>query len=151
MWPMILLLGGALAVLASGCEKGCSTQCLDGVTVQLPPNTLVQDRPYNFKMCIDGACTCGQVSPIPRGAICTSDVKLCPGVDWLCSVGLGTSSSFTVLFVDRAFLAGDALRQVTLEITAGAETVAKKSGSVSVAPQVAECNTTCRRGTLRAL
>jgi len=151
MWPMILLAGGALALLASGCEKGCSTQCLDGITVQLPPNTLIQDRPYGFKACIEGTCTCGQVSPISGGAICTSDVKLCPGVDWLCSVEVGTSSSFTLLFIDRAFLASDTPRQVSLEVTAGADTVAKTSGPVSIAPHVAECNTTCRRGTLPAL
>jgi hypothetical protein len=133
-----VLVLGALAWLA-GCQE-CAG-CLDAITVHLPANTLVQGKPYAFNLCIDTGCTKALISPVKQGAICTGD-------PWLCAADVGTPSTITVLLTDRSVLQA-ATRQVTIDVTADAQIVAHKSGSVSIGmQQTPSCDRTCRRGTL---
>jgi hypothetical protein len=136
----MVLVAGALAWL-TGCDLGC--WCPDGITVTLPPNTLVQGKPYAFDFCADGACTHALISPVKQGVICTGD-------PWLCDATVGTSSTITVLFTDRHFLASAPTRQIMVVVTGGGQIVAQKSGSVSTEMQRgAGCDSGgCRRGTL---
>jgi hypothetical protein len=136
----MVLVVGALVSLASGCQE-CAG-CIDAIVVALPPNTLSQGKPYTFNLCVDGACTKGIISPVKQGANCTGD-------PWLCAADVGATSTITILFTDRSTLAGSATRQITIQVTAGAQVVAQKSGTVSLGTQqTAGCDVICRRGTL---
>jgi len=138
MWSMAVL--ALVALLASGC--GRCTGCLDSVAVDLPANALTKGTPYTFRICFDSTCANGLLSPIPSGAICTTD-------EWLCSADVGSASRVTILLTDTRLLASGQ-RQVSFELSSGGAVVAKKSATVAFPdlPPTDSCPPICRRGTL---
>jgi hypothetical protein len=135
----ITLVAGALALLAAGCQD--CVGCVDTIRVNLPANTLVQGKPYSFQLCLDATCTGGLISPIKKGAICTGEI--------LCSPDVGTPSAITLFFTDKTFLSGATTRTVTFVLTADAQILAQKAGTVTIEtpPQGGDC-APCRHGTL---